>query len=216
MLPRMDRYFDWQAVMVTAAAIMAGLNFLADVAPGRRIFNSLKVMRWLGREDKMAESQLVSLAAGDDKNSLLSLKSNELAGQIATAVEPVLDAPHKYGALLNALHRGGDTADTAAYSELAPKGFAIAYDNEKTRATLMALRARITNRIQRRLDNLQIDLKKDWRTTAQLAALLLGFPLARVLNVDENQILGTAIAGGLLAPVMHDLVRAFVEPRTRA
>jgi hypothetical protein len=79
---------------------------------------------------------------------------------------------------------------------------------------LMEARTRLTNRVQRRIDELQIAGRTSWKLLLQVVALLLGLVLAWWMS-DESRIV-VGLGAGFLAPILHDLMSRMRQPQTRA
>jgi hypothetical protein len=229
----------WQLVgAVTAAGTisMAFLQLVKDLAPIRRVFQRHWITRWVAQHaedynrdrkqkgaDKnappevspdKAQTLLVELATGGDDHAFYELAIEQMVAQMNAAVQITLDYPKQYSDLLVVISEGAELDDVSAVISHSPTG--ARGKRTAPGGDYLEARARVSHRIQRNLDAIQISLGSRWRFCMQLTALVLSTTLLEgaVLSVAGPN-LGTAlialligIVGGYLAPVTRDLVAA--------
>lgn len=229
----------WQVVGAIAAAgtiAMAILQVVKELTPLRRYFQRWWIKSWIAarvdefnrrRQSKGVDSTalteataektemlLVELSTGGDDRAFYELPIEQMVAQMNAAVQITLDYPKRYYDLLVIVSEGAALDDVATVITSSPTG---------TRAKkappsqhYLEARTRVSHRIQRNLDAIQISLGNRWQFCMQLTALLLSTLMleAAVLSVAGTTI-GTVvialligIVGGYLAPVTRDLVAA--------
>ena len=227
----------WQIVgAVTAAGTiaMAMLQLVKDLTPLRRAFQRWWMQGWIAahaedfnrsRQSKDADKKvlpevspdtaqtlLIELATGGDERAFYELAIEQLVAQMNAAVQITLDYPKQYCDLLVVLSEGADLEDVATVIAQSPEG-ARARKTAPS-ANYLEARARVSHRIQRNLDAVQIALGSRWRFWMQLIAVVLGTLLleAAVVKTAGFRVgtillaLPIGILGGYLAPVTRDLV----------
>ncbi len=229
----------WQLVgAVTAAGTiaMAILQVVKDLTPLRRSFQRWWISGWIAahvasfngaRQGKGVERTalpsvsaektqmvLVELATGGDDRAFYELAIEQMVAQMNAAVQITLDYPKQYYDLLAVMSEGAELDDVATVITGSPTG-THARKTHLSKDYLEA-RARVSHRIQRNLDAIQISLGNRWQFCMQLTALALSTLMleAAVLYVAGTTT-GTflialliGIVGGYLAPVTRDLVAA--------
>lgn len=229
----------WEMVgAVTAAGTiaMALLQVVKNLTPLRRIFQRWWISGWIAahvasfnrtRQGKdvdrtslpsvSAENTqmlLVELATGGDERAFYELAIEQMVAQMNAAVQITLDYPKQYYDLLVVMSEGAEPDDVATVVTGSPTGTHA--KKAPPSKNYLEARARVSHRIQRNLDAIQISLGNRWQFCMQLTALALSTLMleAAVLSV-AGATTGTflialliGVVGGYLAPVTRDLVAA--------
>ena len=229
----------WQVVGAIAAAgtvAMAILQVVKELTPLRRYFQRWWIRGWIAarvdefnrrRQSKGVDSTtltaatagktemlLVELSTGGDDRAFYELPIEQMIAQMNAAVQITLDYPKRYYDLLVIVSEGADPDDVAIVITSSPTG-TRAKKAQPSQHYLEA-RTRVSHRIQRNLDAIQISLGNRWQFCMQFTALVLSTLMleAAVLSVAGATIGTVVIAlligmvGGYLAPVTRDLVAA--------
>jgi hypothetical protein len=226
----------WQIVGVVTAAgtiAMAMLQLVKDLTPLRREFQRWWLQGWIAahvdafnrhRQSKAAdkkalpavsagtaETLLIELATGGDDRAFYELAVEQMVAQMNAAVQIMLDYPKKYCDLLVVLSEGADLNDVSAVISQSPEAKA-----RKTApsAEYLEARTRVSHRVQRNLDAVQIALGSRWRFWMQTTAIVLSVLLLELgVILFGGARLGAlllaipiGILGGYLAPVARDVV----------
>lgn len=229
----------WQVVGAIAAAgtvAMAILQVVKELTPLRRYFQRWWIRGWIAarvdefnrrRQSKGVDSTtltpatagktemlLIELSTGGDDRAFYELPIEQMVAQMNAAVQITLDYPKRYYDLLVIVSEGADPDDVATVITSSPTG-TRAKKAQPSQHYLEA-RTRVSHRIQRNLDAIQISLGNRWQFCMQFTALVLSTLMleAAVLSVAGATIGTVVIAlligmvGGYLAPVTRDLVAA--------
>ncbi len=227
----------WQIVgAVTAAGTvaMAMLQLVKDLTPIRRAFQRWWLDGWIaqraaaydndrpkgGADSRIlpavsaerAQKLLIELATGGDDRAFFELAIEQLVAQINAAAQITLDYPKTYCDLLVVLSQGADLDDVAAVIAQSPEG--AKGKRKEPAAEYLEARARVSHRIQRNLDAVQIALGSRWQFIMQLTAmalsvLLIEIAVVRVAGWRPGTMLWAVLVGilaGYLAPVARDVV----------
>jgi hypothetical protein len=166
-----------------------------------------------------AQTLLVELATGGDDRAFYELAIEQMVAQMNAAVQITLDYPKLYRDLLVVMSQGAALDDVIAVLSHSPTG--TRGKRTPPQDEYLEARARVSHRIQRNLDAIQISLGSRWRFYMQLIALVLSTALLEgaILSVAGATV-GTAliglvigVVGGYLAPVSRDLVAALQSLR---
>jgi|PersoiStandDraft_1058852.scaffolds.fasta_scaffold19366_2 hypothetical protein len=213
----------WQIVgAITAAGTiaMALLQLVKELTPIRRSYQRYWMRSWIKAHAKdlspsKAEVLLVELSTGGAENAFYELPIEQLVGQMNAAVQITLDYPKKYHDLLFILAEGADPKDINSIISKSPEG-----SRTKTGPSneYLEARTRVSHRIQRNLDAIQIALGSRWKFWMQIIAITLSTLLIEGAVIAANSgsvqistmllALPVAILGGYFAPVTRDLVAA--------
>ena len=229
----------WQLVAAVTAAgtiAMAFLQVIKDLTPLRRYFQWWWLSHWIlahvqsfnqNRQGKdvdrktlpevsvaAAQNRLVELATGGDSKAFYELAIEQMVAQMNAAVQITLDYPKEYCDLLVVISEGADLDDVATVIAASPTGARA--KKAAPSGDYLEARARVSHRIQRNLDAIQISMGNRWQFWMQVTALVLSVALLEiaVLSVAGATALTALIAlvigivGGYLAPVTRDLVAA--------
>ena len=219
------------ALSLTGILTMAILQTLKDLTPVRRAFQRAWLGSWLAQRVARlsgvnldeAKRKLIELATGGETDAFYDLAAEQLVAQMNAAAQIALDYPGKdhYYAVLAVLAEGADAKDVAAVAEVSsarsatspsalPPGYADA-------------RTRVSHRIQRNLDGLQIAMGNRWQFFLQLASIILSTIVIEIAIFTQSNAQGgvtpfflgilVGIIGGYLAPVTRDLVAALQNLR---
>ncbi len=165
------------------------------------------------------ERQLLRVATGGSTSACYRLEADQLAAQINAAAETVLDKPSEYQVLLAGLAGlrreevapdlakglGRGPVSTSAYL------FRTTSLPQKDDPELM-LQARheLTLRIQRRLDDLQINTRSYQDIASQIGFLIVGVAVAFsliLISAAPGMPLTLGLLGGFVAPLLRAIVR---------
>jgi len=229
----------WQVVgAVTAAGTiaMAFLQVVKDLTPLRRGFQHWWMSGWIASHtaefnrtrqgkgvdrdtlprisDGTAGTLLVELATGGDERAFYELAIEQMVAQMNAAVQITLDYPKQYYDLLAVMSEGADLDDVATVISDSPTGSRA--KKAPPSGDYLEARARVSHRVQRNLDAIQISLGNRWQFFMQLLALTLSTLLLEVAILSvAGATFGTilialviGVVGGYLAPVTRDLVAA--------
>lgn len=229
----------WQMVgAVTAAGTiaMAILQVVKDLTPLRRIFQRWWISGWIAahvasfnriRQGKGVDQTalpsvsaektqmvLVALATGGDERAFYELAIEQMVAQMNAAVQITLDYPKRFYDLLAVMSEGSELDDVATIVTKSPTGTRA--KKASPSGDYLEARARVSHRIQRNLDAIQISLGSRWQFCMQLTALALSTLLLEVAVLSvAGATAGTflialliGVVGGYLAPVTRDLVAA--------
>ncbi len=192
--------------------------------------------KWRQEQKRYAVSQsrtspysvLIDLATGGDEKALFDLPTEQVVAQINAAAQIVLDYPARHSRLLITLAAGVSSRDINLLirGEMDRTKLKLSERPEdKNRiGLLMECRNRVSHRIQRNLDSVQIAMGNRWRWLMQLTAIIFSVFVVEVAVfaavgdvIRSDQIVDAAllaliggIAGGYLAPVTRDVV-AIIE-----
>jgi hypothetical protein len=228
------------ALTLTGLLTMAILQTLKDLTPVRRWFQRTWLHAWLrdraasfnakrnGLPEAVAaraHATLIELATGGAEEAFYDLQTEQLVAQMNAAAQLALDYPsadHYYD-LLCVVSEGADIADLALVHSVPSARAAVAADGTLPPGYSDA-RTRISHRIQRNLDGLQIAMSDRWQWWLQLASIAISIVLIEIA-IFSAQPPGTpifpsfalgllvGIVGGYLAPVTRDLVSALQNLR---
>jgi hypothetical protein len=233
------------ALTLAGVLTMAILQTLKDLTPVRRWFQRYWINAWLreraasfnakkGDLPQVAaddgRSTLIELSTGGAEDAFYDLQTEQLVAQMNAAAQLALDYPSvdHYYPLLCMVSEGVDVADVVLVHSVPSARAAVAADGTLP-AGYTDARTRISHRIQRNLDGVQIAMSDRWQWWLQLASIVLSTTLIEIAIFSE-QPSGTAttaqnvfplfavglvvgIAGGYLAPVTRDLVAALQNLR---
>lgn len=218
------------ALSLTGILTMAILQTLKDLTPIRRQFQRTWLGSWLTERARnkgiipdAAIQQLIELATGGAANAFYDLPAEQLVAQMNAAAQIALDYPgtNHYYYLLAVLSAGASPEDLEQVSSV-PSARGIVSPSDLPPGYADA-RTRVSHRIQRNLDGLQIAMGDRWQFLLQLAAIVLSTVLIEIAIYSQPQppsglapfVIGilVGIAGGYLAPVTRDLVAALQNLR---
>ncbi len=204
------------ALAAIGTIAMLLIQIIKELTPMRRNYQMQKVKTWL--EDKAKAStvdikkadagksyaQLIDLATGKDEKALFELPTEQMVAQMNAAAQAAMDYPKDHKDLLVALSSGAAREDVTRVTDGAPAD-AAAHD----------ARVRVSNRIQRNLDALQITVSADWKWQMQVASIILTVGIVELAIWASNassqaHLLGVliGIAGAYFAPITRDIVAA--------
>ena len=240
----------WQLVgTITAAGTisMAFLQLVKDFTPIRRGFQRRWMTAWIeehadefnkNRQRKdvdrkvlsevspdEAQALLIELATGGDDRAFYELAIEQMVAQMNAAVQITLDYPSKnfYFDLLAVMSDGADLGDVAAvvsHSPTGARGKKAAPPDDYLQA-----RARVSHRIQRNLDAIQISVGKRWERWLHVASIVVsvililaffrfdppGFAAGNKMAIGS--LILFALLGGMVAPVASNLVAALKKAK---
>lgn len=161
----------WTLVGVLAAVgslTMAALQVMKQLLPVRRAFQKRKIEDWIGSgsgDGPKTVQLLVDLATGGQSNAFFDLPIEQLVAQMNAAGQITLDYPANYQLLLTALCKGADPADIAAVVAGSPQP-------PGSQQAFLDARNRVSHRMQRNLDGLQIAIGDRWQFWLQFTSIL--------------------------------------------
>jgi hypothetical protein len=171
--------------------------------------------------DEDLEQQLLRVATGGSTSACYRLEADQLAAQINAAAETVLDKPSSYQTLLvglAGLTRNEVEPDLAKVPGRGPvstsaylfRATSLPREKEDPDFVLQA-RHELTLKIQRRLDELQINTRSYQDIASQCGFVIVGVAVAFAL-VRTRQALDIVITlgvlGGFVAPLLRSIVRS--------
>ena len=221
------------AMAVIGVVTMALIQTLKDVLPVRRWFQCFFVRRWLACAPSFAgtmpdmvrscEDDLIELTTAGDRDALYDLATEQLCGQINSSAQILIEYPSGHETLLDCLARGADPKDieklVSPPESITIERDALSPDEKKEVTAVFDARNRVSHRIQRNIDALQISMSFRWKFILQLVSFGVSFVIAflGVFQIDRanNFWVGLLIGGmaGFLAPVARDLVAALQQLR---
>ncbi len=145
-----------------------------------------------------AEALLLELSTGGVKSAFYELAVEQMVAQINAAAQITLDYPKTYCDLLVVLSQGADLEDVAAVIAQSPEGSRTR--RKEPPAKYLEARARVSHRVQRNLDAVQIALGSRWQFFLQLIAMILSVLLIEIAVVAATGFkFGTVLWGRCLA-----------------
>ena len=214
------------AIALVATAIV---QLLKELLPIRRRFQRSYLGSWFtarlkergkpvtSDDLKRAETDLIHLATGGDRNAFYDLETPQLCGQMNAAAQIALAFPDRHPDLLRFLAPEAEDADV----ELVAKtpSFARAQtaqpsaQQETEMNDLLDARNRVTHHLQRSIDALQISMSFRWKLYLQLTvyAICLIASLVSIISIKGAtrfgpvEIVLVAVVAGFLSPVISDL-----------
>ena len=154
----------------------------------------------------------VDLAVGGNAFALFSPPSEQMSAYMKQAIPVMLDEAVRYHDLIAVLAWGVSTED-----------FKMVLDGPtaETRSEYFDARARVTRRIERSIEGLEVDISTRWKFWMQVSSLLVTAAVveASVIASSAPSPLTYIIAipmgllGGYFAPVLRDLVAALQKLR---
>lgn len=232
---------------------MSFLQVVKDLTPARRWFQRWWLEGWvrervatldsrqiaqifgaepappLAEAAALALRDLYGLATGGDARALYDLPVEQLAAQVNSAVQVVLDYPRRHAWTLIVLGRDASPDDLRMLvgtdpGELRRRGD-LAREEQQRLTEFVDARNRVTHQIQRTLDGIQIVMGNRWKWLLQVSAVVLSgafiFGALTLFNPEGTWrrhvplSLLIAILGGFVAPFARDLVAALQSLRGR-
>jgi hypothetical protein len=236
---------DWTPYLLASAGLgtltMALLQAFKEITPVRRLYQQFRMKNWLkdhairastvhgiSVDDKLAEDQLLQLAADGDCNAFYALEIEKLCGQWNAALQVVADYPDVYGALFACMTAQATKQDYILVNghvvpdPLPPVIEAQLPSHEQTkrlhrRQAFLEAKGRIAHQMQRAVDGFQIAASYQWKWSFQVASyainfVIVGIGLAIAHTWSPASIIGAA-AAGFIAPVARDLLAAIQKLR---
>ena len=214
---------------------LAILQALKDLTPVRRWFQRWWLGSWFDQRVESfnnargsalpatdalsARQQLVALATGGEEKAFYDLPADQLVAQMNAAAQIAVDYPgtSHYYKLFAVLSEGADVTDIAAVQGV-PSIRMLAASGSAPPPSYTDARTRVSHRLQRNLDGLQIAMSDRWQWCLQLAAnaiCILAVEAAVWSQGTAVRFAGLAvgIVAGYLAPVLRDLVAALQKLR---
>lgn len=204
------------AAFAIATIATAVVQLIKDLFPIRRKFQRRFLARRFSRRlsarsktvtpDQLieAESDLVRLATGGDREAFYDLEPAQLCGQMNSAAQIALAYPNLHPALLRFLAPEAVEGDI----EIVTAG---KKDDSDVNALLDA-RNRVTHHLQRSIDALQISMSFRWKFYLQVVIYVICVFLAFVTLFAVKQgkytiaeAVAVAIVAGFLSPVISDV-----------
>jgi hypothetical protein len=224
----------WPLALATVAIAFVAtaiVQLLKELLPIRRKFQRSFLATWftkrlnergnrISRPDLMqAESDLIHLATGGDRNAFYDLETPQLCGQMNSAAQIALAYPDRHPHLLRFLAPEADEGDVKTVVTVTPKfsarrGSEPSPQEEPEMNELLDARNRVTHHLQRSIDALQISMSFRWKLILQCAvyAICLIASLFTILVTkgptpySPVEIILVAVVAGFLSPVISDLV----------
>lgn len=214
------------AIAVTATSIV---QLLKELLPIRRRFQRSFLKSWfrerlqergkpITQDDlKGAETDLIHLATGGDRNAFYDLETPQLCGQMNSAAQIALAYPDRHPELLRFLAPEADDEDVKlvakAPSSAAQRDVAPSAQQQAEMNALLDARNRVTHHLQRSIDALQISMSFRWKLYLQLtvyticlvASLLSILAIKGTTRYSAVEIVLVAVIAGFLSPVISDL-----------
>jgi hypothetical protein len=224
------------AITAAGTVAMAMLQVVKDLTPIRRMYQRWWLERWISQRvaeyagarrhsnvnqrvlpavsAPRAETLMLELSTGGEEDAFYELAIEQMVAQINAAAQITLDYPKTYCDLLVVLSEGADLGDVAAVIAQSPEGSRTR--RKEPSAKYLEARARVSHRVQRNLDAVQIALGNRWQFFLQLTAMILSVLLIEIAVVTVTGFKSGPMAwavllgilGGYLAPVARDVVAA--------
>lgn len=223
------------AMAAIGVAAMALIQAAKDMFPLRRMFQRMRLRKWMEDGAREAEARfsatledsagvpvnarrawkdLVALSVDGDEDALLDLSIEQLCGQMSAAFQMVLDYPKQYRDLLLI---AGSFASAADMNEILNTDRSRIARGEGP-PTLEQIRwadarNRLTHQLQRAVDGFQIATGYRWTYWMKVASFVISAILAAIAVQTKGGgiishvgvILFTAVLAGFLAPIARDL-----------
>ncbi len=232
-----DAIASWSTTNALAAFAAAGaltaafLDLLKNLTPVRRWFQQWWLGEWLeqrlnsfnrdvgGRLDPAGnpEPMLIALATGGERAAFYDLPAEQLVAQMNAAAQITLEYPVVYYNLLAVLSQGAAIDDLNRVVDV-PSARQAAAAGAAPPATYTDARNRVSHRLQRNLDGLQIAMSDRWKFSLQLAAVFISTALIELAVWQTQQRLSwlalvVGLVAGYFAPVTRDLIAALQKLR---
>jgi hypothetical protein len=204
------------ALAAIGTIAMLVIQIIKELTPMRRSYQMQKVKEWLEEKSRTSTmdikkanagkpyAQLVDLATGRDEKALFELPTEQMVAQMNAAAQAAMDYPKDHQDLLIALSSGASREDVT-----------LVINGGAAEAAANDARVRVSNRIQRNLDALQIVVSADWKWQMQVASIILTVGIVELAiwasHADlQAHLLGVliGIAGAYFAPITRDIVAA--------
>lgn len=225
----------YRAVLLIGLVTMALLQTIKRLTTVRRSFHEEWVKSWLSRPSSNGINSfntLKRLAVASSSSVFLELPIEQVCGQITAAAEALLEYPadqttkdspilsddNERKQLITALAGEAGQEDALRYDQ-ACSALIEHKDakDKKPEQTYLAARNRLSQRFQRNIDALQIEVGLAWRRRMWISALFTGIVLAFVASNQLHDwksrvffVITAGLTGGFLATVARDLI-AVVE-----